>query len=166
MSSRCKNSICFSCISHASKLPTTSHFPILQPLQYYTSFISHSVAVYVILPFLRCVPLGPIFLRIFCSQKLKFYSYELGQISPYSDRLQDGRQGFDSRQGQEIFLYSTASRPALGPTQPPIQWVPGELSPGVKRLRREGDHSPPSSVQIKNGGAIPPLPHTSSWCSS
>jgi hypothetical protein len=24
-----------------------------------------------------------------------------------------------------------ASRPALGPTQPPIQWVPGVLSPGV-----------------------------------
>jgi hypothetical protein len=23
------------------------------------------------------------------------------------------------------FLYSTASRPALGPTQPPIQWVTG-----------------------------------------
>jgi hypothetical protein len=31
--------------------------------------------------------------------------------------------GFDSRQGLEIFLFCTASRP--GPTQPPIQWVPG-----------------------------------------
>jgi hypothetical protein len=26
------------------------------------------------------------------------------------------------------FLYFTASRPALGPTQPPIQWVPRALS--------------------------------------
>jgi hypothetical protein len=32
----------------------------------------------------------------------------------------DGRPGFDFRHGQEIFLYFTASRPALGLTQPPI----------------------------------------------
>jgi hypothetical protein len=31
-----------------------------------------------------------------------------------------------------VFLFSAASRPALGPTQPPIQWVPRALSPGVK----------------------------------
>jgi hypothetical protein len=35
------------------------------------------------------------------------------------------------------------------PTQPPIQWVPGALSLRVKRLGREADHSPPSSVEIK-----------------
>jgi hypothetical protein len=43
--------------------------------------------------------------------------------------------GLDDRgsipwQGQRIFLLASASRPALGPTQPPIQWVPGVLSPG------------------------------------
>jgi hypothetical protein len=42
-----------------------------------------------------------------------------------SDGLHTGRSVFDSRQGQEIFLYSTASRPALRPTHPRIQWVPG-----------------------------------------
>jgi hypothetical protein len=40
--------------------------------------------------------------------------------------------GFNSPQGQEIFRYFTASRPALGPTQLPIRWVPGELSPRAK----------------------------------
>jgi hypothetical protein len=43
-----------------------------------------------------------------------------------------GRSRFDPRQGQRVFLLAPASRPALGPTQPPIQWVPGVLSPGVK----------------------------------
>jgi hypothetical protein len=51
--------------------------------------------------------------------------------------------GLDGR--GSIFLYSTASRRALGSTQPPIQWVPGALSPG-----REVDHSSPSSAKVKH----------------
>jgi hypothetical protein len=34
---------------------------------------------------------------------------------------------------------------------------------GVKRLGGEADHPLPSSDKVKNGGAIHPLPHTSSW---
>jgi hypothetical protein len=30
-----------------------------------------------------------------------------------------------------------------------IQWVPGALSLGVKRPGCEGDHSPPSSAEVK-----------------
>jgi len=41
------------------------------------------------------------------------------------------------------------SRLALGPTQPPIQWVPGALSLGVKQQGHEADHSPPSSAEVK-----------------
>jgi hypothetical protein len=48
------------------------------------------------------------------------------------------------------FLFITASRTALGPTQPPIQWVPGAFSLGVKWLGREADHSSPSSAEVKN----------------
>jgi hypothetical protein len=54
--------------------------------------------------------------------------------------------GFDSRRRLGVFLFITASRTALGPTQPPIQWVPGALSLGVKRSGREADHSLPSGV--------------------
>jgi hypothetical protein len=36
------------------------------------------------------------------------------------------RQGFDSRQGQDMSLVT--SRPPLGPTHPPIQWVLWALS--------------------------------------
>jgi len=34
--------------------------------------------------------------------------------------------------------------------QPPIQWVPWALTPGVKRLESEADNSPPSSAEINN----------------
>jgi hypothetical protein len=58
----------------------------------------------------------------------------------------------------KIPLFFTTSKPNLGPTQPPIQRVSRALSLAVKRQERESDHSPPSSSEIKNGGAIPPLP--------
>jgi hypothetical protein len=60
-----------------------------------------------------------------------------------------GDRGFESRQGQGIFLFTTASKPALRPTHPPNQCVPGTLSLGVKRQEREADHSPPSSAGVK-----------------
>jgi hypothetical protein len=59
------------------------------------------------------------------------------------------RLGFDSRMGLGIFLFFTASRPALGSTQHPIQGVKGTFSLGVNRPRREADHSPPSTAEVK-----------------
>jgi hypothetical protein len=46
-----------------------------------------------------------------------------------------GDQGSIPGRGERIFPLAIVSRPALGPTQPPIQWVPGVLSPGLKRGR-------------------------------
>jgi hypothetical protein len=51
-----------------------------------------------------------------------------------------GVLGFDCQRGLGIFLFTTVSRTAVGPTQPPIQWVPGALSVGVKWPGREADH--------------------------
>jgi hypothetical protein len=42
------------------------------------------------------------------------------------------------------------SRPALGPTQPPVQWVPG-LSRGKERPGRDADPSPPFSAVVMKG---------------
>jgi hypothetical protein len=52
--------------------------------------------------------------------------------------------GIESMWGRE---FTHPSRPALGPTKPPIQWVPG-LS-AVKRPGRGFDHPPPSSAEVK-----------------
>jgi hypothetical protein len=61
-----------------------------------------------------------------------------------------GVLGFDSRWGLGMFLFTTLSRTALGPTQLAMQSVPGALSLGVvKRPASEADHSLPSSTDIK-----------------
>ena len=53
--------------------------------------------------------------------------------------------GIESRRGRD---FPHLSRPALGPTQPPVQWVPG-LSPGGKeRPGRDADPSPTSSAVV------------------
>jgi hypothetical protein len=48
--------------------------------------------------------------------------------------------GIESRWGRD---FPHLPRPALGPTQPPVQWVPG-----VKRTGRDADPSPPSSAAV------------------
>jgi hypothetical protein len=52
-------------------------------------------------------------------------------------------------------------RPTLGPIQPPVQRVPGTLSPRVKRQARDANHTLLSKAEVKNGEAIPPLPQMS-----
>jgi hypothetical protein len=69
--------------------------------------------------------------------------------------------------GWHFFSFSTASRPALEPTQPPIQWVPEVLSLGVKRPGREAHHSPPSSADVNECvGLYLHSPHMSPWSSA
>jgi hypothetical protein len=75
-----------------------------------------------------------------------------------------GVLGFDSRLGLGIFLFTVASKTALGPTQPSIQWVPGALSLGVKWPGRETVHSPPSGAEVKECvGLYLHFSNTPSW---
>jgi hypothetical protein len=71
-----------------------------------------------------------------------------------------------SWQGQEIFLFSITSVPALGSHPASVQWVPEAVSPGTKLLGHEADHSPPSSAKVNNDEAILLLLHTSSGFSA
>jgi hypothetical protein len=75
-----------------------------------------------------------------------------GKCSRHSDWLRTGRsRGRSLSPGRDkLFLLSTSSRPVLGLNQLPIQWVPGALSPGVKRPGRESDHSPSIAAEAEN----------------
>jgi hypothetical protein len=55
--------------------------------------------------------------------------------------------GIKSRWGRD-FLHT--SRLALGPTQPPVQWVLG-LSQGVKQPGHGADRPPPPRAEVENG---------------
>jgi hypothetical protein len=51
--------------------------------------------------------------------------------------------------GSRIFFPPRRSNRFWGSTQPPIQWVPVALSPGVKWPGREADYSPSASVKVR-----------------
>jgi hypothetical protein len=100
----------------------------------------HTVSTYVLFKRRYTCVLGISFQR-FLWWKLLLLSSWLFQepdssvsiVSGY--RLDDWAWRFNPRQRQEIFPLTSVSRPALGPTQPPVQWVPGFLSQGLKRSR-------------------------------
>jgi hypothetical protein len=85
-----------------------------------------------------------------CMWLTTFRRNTLPPRSRYSDKLLAGRsRGRSSSPSRaQNFLFSTSSRRSLGSTQPPIQWVPGTLSPGVKWQGREADHSSPANAEV------------------
>jgi hypothetical protein len=71
--------------------------------------------------------------------------------------------GVRSPAGAKNFSSNLCVRPALGPTQPPVQWVPGFLSPGVKRGRgltlTTHPHLVPRSWMSRSYTSSPPKRH-------
>jgi hypothetical protein len=68
----------------------------------------------------------------------------------YSDWLRARRPRCRSSSPGRVknFIFSTASRGTLWPTQPPSQWVPRAVSPQIKRPGREADRSPPTTALV------------------
>jgi hypothetical protein len=68
--------------------------------------------------------------------------------------------------GAGNFPFIAVSRPALGPNQPPIQWIPGgAVFLGIKQPGREADHSPPSIADVNAWSYISTFPHVfMAWC--
>jgi hypothetical protein len=50
----------------------------------------------------------------------------------------------------KVFIFSTGSRSALGPTRPLIQWASQAISLGVTRPERESGLSPSSATGVKS----------------
>jgi hypothetical protein len=101
-----------------------------------------------------------IMLGTLCYLSLSRVNDRHSQISYCPTGWTIGVLGFDSRRGLRICLFTTVFRKALRPTQPPIQWLPGVLSLGVKPPGREADHSPPSSAVVKNAWSHTSTPPT------
>jgi hypothetical protein len=108
--------------------------------------------------------------RIEIVKLLDLHSFNgAGYRSRYSDWLRAGRPSGRSsiRRRVKNFLFSTSSRPALRSIQPPIHWVRGALSRGLKRpgvkLLTIHLYLVPESRKC---GSIHPLLHTPSWRSN
>jgi hypothetical protein len=88
----------------------------------------------------------------------------VGRVIGY--RLNNRGVGVPSPSRVKNVLFFMFSRPAVGPTQPPIQWVMGALSLRVQGQGCEADHSHPTSAEVKKMWTYTSTPHMPSWRSA
>jgi hypothetical protein len=90
------------------------------------------------------------------------------ECGKFNAMILGSRVGIATDYGQEdlVSLPGSVKTVSLGPNYPLVRWVPGALFPEVTGQECEADHSSPSSGEVKNCGAIRPLPHLFSWNSA
>jgi hypothetical protein len=94
----------------------------------------------------------------------KFRYLHISTVFYFIFKLNHGldSKGFTLRRGK-IFLFSSVQ---IGSGAHSAFYPKGTttLSLVIKQPEHEADHSHPTMVKAKNSGAMPLLPHTSSWC--
>jgi len=93
-----------------------------------------------------------------CIFKINEHRKMPAPFTGYNATRSPAKSRFDSLRGLRIFLFDVSSKPALGPTQLPVQWVPEASFSRVKRPESETDHS--HLVPRLMRGAVPPLSNT------
>jgi len=78
--------------------------------------------------------------------------------------LETGWPGFNCWQGQGYFSLCHCIQTSSAAHLAPIKSVPGAVTPGLKWSLQEADHSPPSSMEVKNTWSYTSLSCTPSWC--
>jgi hypothetical protein len=65
----------------------------------------------------------------------------------------------------EFFFFTTVYTLAVGPIQPPIQWVSGVLTSGIKQLGHEANHSLPPIAEVNVWSYTSTSPYVfMEWC--
>jgi hypothetical protein len=105
---------------------------------------------------------GYVTVRTRCSKTCFFCKQNANRKSsartPIGHRLDDLRTGVRLRAEARDFLFSSTPRPSLEPMKTPIQWVTRALSLGVNPIGLEANHSPASSVKVKNTWSYTSVP--------
>jgi hypothetical protein len=82
---------------------------------------------------------------------------EAPTVKPPDKELGDHGVETRFRVQAEVVCFYPASVPALGPTQPPMQYVPEECCQELERSVSKTDNLLSSCAHVKNSGVIPPL---------
>jgi hypothetical protein len=77
---------------------------------------------------------------------IEYWRWDISVGITLSRGLND--RGSDTGRGK--FFIFTILRLVVGPTQPPIQWVPLAISQGVQWPQHEADHSPPIAAEVRD----------------